>query len=273
MIERFRYHASVTGVSGHITSPFDEIIPVQASVALPESGGFGRATAERFDFHGILSFASAQAVVSGSFDPRGESFDAVATVTVTGLSILGVVTADRVVARIASSHAKDPAKGHSITPLGSSFENLQIAGCPVDVDLATDTFHRLDTIEKVRAAYQENQDGFREEYAKLTLSGQEGGVPERLRKYFSHLEPRVSRPFDESRCLTSCPLVREISGLPSELCPVGHVIHVPGFGVVRLGEFLIGNCERSITMLQVDLGSSPTGSGQVGGAAGNGSDY
>ena len=56
MIERFRYHAFTSGVSGRITQPFDEIIPVQASVALPEAGGFGTASVDRFCFRGILSF-------------------------------------------------------------------------------------------------------------------------------------------------------------------------------------------------------------------------
>ena len=115
MIERFRYHAFTTGVSGRITHPFDEIIPVQASLALPETGGFGTVRVDRFDFRGILSFESAQALVAGSFTPRTQSFDSVATVTVTGLNILGMVTADRIVARIASSHPPDPERGHSIT--------------------------------------------------------------------------------------------------------------------------------------------------------------
>src|SRR5262249_39299509 len=144
MFERFRYHAFTTGVSGHITLPFDEIIPVQASIALPESGGFGTANSERFSFHDILSFESASAVVAGSFSPTDKTFDAVATVTVKGLNILGMVTADQVVARMASAHPEDPTKGHSITPLGSYFVNLRIAGHLIELDLATDTFTRFD---------------------------------------------------------------------------------------------------------------------------------
>lgn len=272
MIERFRYHAFTTGVSGRITHPFDEIIPIQASLALPETGGFGTACADRFDFHGILKFESAQAVVAGSFSPTNRSFDAVATVTVTGLNILGMVTADRIVARIASSHAEDPERGHSITPLGSYFENLRIAGHRVELDLATGTFTRLDTHAKVVDAYREDQDGFRDEFDKLTLTGRDD-VPALLRKYFPNAGAGGSRSIEQAHGVIACSLVREIGGLPGELRPVGHVIHVRDFGTIRLAEFKITSSERSITMLQVDLGSSPAGSGQIGGAAGNGSGW
>lgn len=272
MIERFRYHASATGVAGRITLPFDEIIPIQAAVALPESGGFGTSRVDRFRFHDIVSFDSAQAEVAGSFSPKQSTFDAVATVTVSGLDILGMVTADRIVARIASSHPQDPEHGHSITPLGSYFENLRIAGKRVDLDLATDTFTRFDNADKVRAAYRENSNGFRDEFDRLTLTGRDD-VPEFLQKYFPCLAHGASHALEKSRGLVACSLVREVAGLPGELCPVGHVIHVPGFGSIRLAEFKMTDSERSITMLQLDLGSTPRGSGSIGGAAGNGSDY
>ncbi len=271
MIERFQYHSSVVGASGHITQPFNEIIPIQASLALPESGGFGVASVERFRFRGILSFESAEALVAGSYSPRDRTYDAVATVTITGLDLMGMVTADRVVARIASSHAADPDRGHSITPLGSSFENLRIAGYRVEADLATDTFTKFDSDAKVRAAYRQDQDGFREEFDRLTLV-RRNDVPERLRQYFPWAG-RGGHAIEESHGIVACSLVREISGLPRCLEPVGHVIHVPDFGIVRLAEFKMTGSDRRISMLQVDLGSTPTGTASIGGAQGNGSDW
>jgi len=271
MIERFRYHASTTGFSGRITLPFDEIVPAQASLALPASGGFGTARVDHFSFHGIFAFESAEALVAGSFSPEDRSFDAVATVTITGLNILGMVTADRVVARIASSHPENPENGYSITPIGSYFENLRIAGHLVEIDLATDTFHRLDNMQKVREAYMGDPQ-FRDELDKLTLAGR-SDVPDFLRRHFPRLrEPAIAEPGR----LTAFSLVRKIGGLPpgllSELPCVGHVIRVRGFGIIRLAEFTMTDAERSITMLQVDLGSTPAGKGSTGTAAGNGSD-
>jgi hypothetical protein len=271
MIERFLYDASVVGASGRITLPFDEIIPIQASLALPESGGFGSANVERFSFRDILSFESAQALVSASYSARGNAYDAVATVTITGLNIMGMVTAARVVARLASSHPADPEKGHSITPLGSYFENLRIAGYPVDADLATDTFTKFDSDAKVRKAYRENQDGFLEEFDTLTLTRRKD-VPEDLRQFFPWLG-RAGHSIEESHGVVACSLVRGLRGLPRELEPVGHVIRVPGFGIVRLAEFKMTGTDRRVSMLEIDLGSTPVGKLSIGGAQGNGSDW
>lgn len=253
MIERFRYHASVMGVSGRITHPFDEVLPAQASLALPQDGGFGRISVNRFCFQGILSFEAAHALVSGSFSERDRTFDTTAMVTIEGLNILNMVTADRVVARIASSHHENPDRGHFITPLGSYIENLRIAGYPVTLDLATDTFHRLHNAGMVREAYARNTDGFGDEFDTLPRLGKSG----------------VAEPGG----VTACSLVRTIEGLPEELQPRGNVIQIRGLGGIRLAEFIMTDSERSITMISVDLGSTPTGSGAVGGASGNGSGY
>src|SRR5579871_3942903 len=99
MRDQYRYQASTSGLWGQIKEPFHEIIPVQASLSLPGSGGFATARVERFDFHGIVKCESIESLVSGS--QSGESYDSTATVTLTGLNILNVLTADKVVARIA----------------------------------------------------------------------------------------------------------------------------------------------------------------------------
>lgn len=273
MLERFQYHAFAVGAGGRIVLPFDEIIPIQASCALPETGGFGTARVGRFQFRDVFSFASATAVVAGSYNDKDQTFDALASVVIDGVNILGVVTADRIVARISSTHRDQAGAEHSITPLGSYFENLRIAGHPVKLDLATDTFSRLDTLDKVRAAYRENQDGFRGEFHQLSLIGKGDTVPDRIRKYFPWCGVPEREEILESNGLVACSLVRGIEGLGSGLTPCGHVIHVRGFGSIRLAEFKITQSARRLTMLQVDLGSTPTGNTMSGGVETNGSPW
>ena len=53
MIERFRYHALTNGLSGRITQPFDQVIPPQAAVTLPDAGGFVHARVDNFNFRDI----------------------------------------------------------------------------------------------------------------------------------------------------------------------------------------------------------------------------
>lgn len=152
VIERFRYHASTTGLTGRITLPFDHAIEPQASMTLPDDGGFVHTRVDNFNFRDIILFDRAVAFAAGSFSAKEDAFDATAAVTIEGLNILNVITADRVTARIASSHPKSGEEPR-ITPIGSSFENLRIAGHKVEVDLAVDTFAEFDTASGLRAAF------------------------------------------------------------------------------------------------------------------------
>jgi len=269
MIERYQYYASTIGVSGRITEPFDEIIPVQTPLVLPESGGFATARADHFDFRGIVSFETAEALVSGSFSDKDKAFSLTSTVTITGLNILSVVTADRVVARIASKCPIDPAEAPSITPLGSYYDNLRIAGRRVELDLAIDTFTKFNNAARMRAAYKENQEGFRDKFDKLTLLGRTD-VASRLCKYFPDIARQGARPIEQSQGVIACSVVNEIRDLPYGLQAVGHLVHVPDFGIIRLAEYTVTDSEHSINMLQVDLGCSPSGNagGPVAGGGG-----
>lgn len=244
-IERFRYHATTLGVSGHIRSPFEHAICPQADVVLPEAGGFVHSRVDNFNFRDLITFDRAIAFAAGSFSEKDDAFDATATVTIEGLNILNVVTADRVTARIASSHPRSGAEPR-ITPIGSSFDNLRIAGYKVELDLAVDTFAEFDTASELRSACGDNQ-----------LSG-------RVQSHVLSTE-YASDPM-------SFTLVRSIRGLGKEISVSGHHrIRIRDFGVVRLAEIVVFERKRRINMVQFELGSTPEGAGQAGGAEGNGS--
>ena len=130
MEQTFLYHALATGVSGRITLPFEHSITVQAPSALPFIGGFSSSRVEGYRFEQILSFGSAESSTVGSENHR--FFNTLATATIERLNIQNVLTADRVVARLASKYSKETGE-RSTTFAGSHFENLRIAGCPVEV--------------------------------------------------------------------------------------------------------------------------------------------
>ena len=125
MEQTFLYHALATGVSGHITLPFQHVIAVQAPSALPFIGGYSTSRVEGYRYEQILSFDAAESSTTGSFNT-------LATATIERLNIQNVLTADRVVARLASKYSKETGE-RSTTFAGSHFENLRIAGCPVEV--------------------------------------------------------------------------------------------------------------------------------------------
>lgn len=130
MVQTFLYHALASGFAGQITAPFQDTIEVQAPSAIPSIGGHCTSRVEGFRHKHMVSFASAETMATGS--ESDHSFNTLATATIEGLNILNVVTADRVVARLASKYAKDNGARSSIFA-GSHFENLRIGGFPVEV--------------------------------------------------------------------------------------------------------------------------------------------
>jgi hypothetical protein len=272
MITRFKYHATTAGLSGHIKTPFDEIIPMQASAMLPEAGGFGTAKAEAFKFRDILSFESITSVVSGARSERDKTFDALATVTIEKLNIMDVFAADKIVSRLASSHPEDGDEP-CLTPVGSHFVNLRIAGHPVTVELALDSYAKFDNREKLLAAYRDNEDGFRDEFHKLNLTGKADQLHPRLKKYFQFAGSDPDRVSLEDHGTISCSLVRSITGLGSGLEACGNTVYVHGFGAIRLAQYQIVGKTRTVTMFEIDLGSVPSGGTSGGGSQGNGQGY
>ena len=113
------------------TRPFCEPLPVQAASFLTPAGGYGSARVEHFRFHEIISFKAAYTQVMGTrhTEKDVDIFDTLAQAVIEDLNILGVVTADRIVARITSRHRSDAASPEmAASPFGSRIDNLKIAG-------------------------------------------------------------------------------------------------------------------------------------------------
>lgn len=242
-IESFKYNASTSGLTGHIKLPFDQAIWPQAAVSLPETGGFVHSRVDNFNFRDLIMFDRAVSFAAGSFSEKDDAFDATAAVTIEGLNILNVVTADRVTARIASSHPRSGAEPR-ITPIGCCFENLRIAGYKVEVDMATDIFSRFNTATMFNAACCD---------------------PDTAQSLQPHVLDKLTAGG------VACTMVRSIRGLGPEIMQTGNTIRIPDFGVLRLCTMEITERKRRVSMLQFDLGSTPEGAGQAGGAEGNGS--
>src|SRR5580765_7338843 len=135
----FAYHAQAIGFSASLFKPACENIPGQASVSLSQTGGESYSTVRNFDWKGIFRFDEAAAYVTGSEDHG--SYNTLATVTVRGLNIANMVTADLVIARVSSRHDRNAdgsidSEGH-ITLEGSAYQNLRVAGRHVTAGLAT----------------------------------------------------------------------------------------------------------------------------------------
>lgn len=236
----FHYHACAHAFNGSFTRPFHAQIDVQAPSALPIIGGHGSSRVENFQFREFISFRKGYTHVSGGHQADDDSNNTLVTSVVEGLNLFDVVTADRIVARLYSKHAAGDDEGH-ITMVGSKFENLRIAGCPVDIKLNTALFERLQTFEDAKNEFDK-----KEEFRKIAENPFQAGEPLKeirpcgviLCSYVKEME-------------TECPGVRR----------VGHCFSVRGFGKIFLGEVLFRPGQRTLTMVRLELGSAIKGDG------------
>src|SRR5581483_393788 len=129
-----RYHADATILSGHLRLPLVQKIEPQAHAHLKEEGGYLAERAENYRLESVMSFRNAYTHVAGNQSTKpGQGWTTISTTVVEGLNVLEIVTADRIVGQTITEH---PLVGYvpTVSFLGSRFENLRIAGHPVEVD-------------------------------------------------------------------------------------------------------------------------------------------
>ena len=247
----FAYHAQAIGFAASMHKPCCEIIPGQAATSLSQTGGESYATVRNFDWKGIFRFDEASSYCTGSTDHGAHN--TLATVTVRGLNIANMVTADRITARVSSRHQADEKRvvgEGEITLIGSSFENLRIAG------------HRV-TVSTDRGLFS----GPCMSYEQSKENVAQMGMP-----HFVHssLQVMSCRPTVEMEGLPKIPPDdRENRDAPITLCSDGG-IHVREFGIIYLATVIIKPSYRRISMLRVELGCPLGGTLEAGGTEGNG---
>jgi len=253
----YQFHAHATGVAGQLTHPFKDVLEVQAPAALPITGGYSRGRVENFRYKEIVSFKAAYTQVTGGYCEETDSWDTVMTATVEGFEIMGMIKADLIVGRLSSRY---PVNGDepSILPLGSRFEGLQIAGNPVNVVLNTGLYCKLDTHSKVYDAYK-NDASFREEFDRSHQVGKHEELPETHQAYFPWGRHKPTEEIPHADGMIAASLVKSLEYETDAFRHYGHVIYLPHFGKIILGQLLVNHKARRLTMVQVDLGCSVCG--------------
>ena len=255
MPSRFHFHGEALAFAGRLRIPHDEIIPGQAPAVLSEIGGHTATTVTDFRYRDFLRFERAHSEVTGSETRR--KYCTLIQTTVEGLNINDMVTADRVVARLYSAYPLSPDfedadfDGEpSIKLIGTRFENLKIAGIPVQVELATALFDRLDTHHKLCHEY-ETDEAFRNLFGEITQRDAFDQLVDVVKRWFHNPGPKGT-DLPSNKGFTEVSLAHKID-VPG-LDPCGPVIHVPGFGTIRLATVQITQFTRRVTMIHVHLG-------------------
>lgn len=261
----YTFRADANALGGFLQEPFQKIIPTLAPVSLSPVGGFATARSEAFNLDDIVSCACAYTRVSGREHADGSISIQVAA-TIEKLNILEVVTAERVVAQVSLSLSSGPLK---FSLAGSCFEGLRLAGCANRPKLNS-RLHQPGSgpsSQGLTLTCEDLRQTGREQAAKL-INGFQGGAPGAQQWAKSRHEwMTAERPRDDGTVL--CSLVDGFEGAgSSEGC--GHVVEIPGFGRIILGELLVSRNSVQLVSIRAQLGCPVNGQIGVNAVGGGG---
>ena len=203
----------------------------------------------------LISVDAAHVRVSGSEHKEHGGFRTTATATVEDLNVLEVVTADRIVAQVSLMHYYDH-RPVEVSLLGSRFVNLQVNGSPVSVNRDPRMFGigretELSTNapaaeELLRVAENQFSEGMETQRRLIDRFGER----------FAFKDPQKDL---EENGDALCTIVQPVSiDAPAEA--YGHVIHLPDFGNIFLGELRLNRFAAELTMLRLEMGCIAEGS-------------
>lgn len=270
------YYAEANVLEAMLEQPLKENISPRVKVKLPKDGHYQFKHADPFRVEGILSYHSGYTQVAGHPSTKVEGFTTLTTSVLEGVNVLDVVTADRVVAQISTVH---PVYGKgqvpSVTFLGTRFDNLRIGGHKVEV---VQNLGILGARREDDTSYFDDQavtDALRKQYESIANTKAVGDdFPQ---------DKEAWRSSENGASEMGCSLVDSVTGVhKGHGSPFGHVIDVPHFGRIYLGELKVrresGDAKRGIndkyrfhlTMIRLKMGCLATGNTKMVTADSNG---
>ena len=277
------FHAEAHVLSGHLQRPIEQKIERHAPVELKgrRSGHLTRLI-EDVSVEGLISFKSGLTRVSGSKSLKHHGWVTLSTSIMEGLNAFEVITADRMVSQVSTEHPLENGHFPHVTFLGTQFNNLRVSGFPVtltlnfgicgkkpegdksylrDVDFLKSVRKQTESIVKADGLPKDMKDQYDERLARINelIEGKNG----------SH-EPKVI-----------CSIVESIGKIPIPgVRSFGHVLVIPDFGTVSLGEIEVGEKKYDptgrpsnyfeLTTIKMQLGCIGTGTVTAGTVAANG---
>ncbi len=274
MAKTFFFHGQGVGLGGIITRPIKQTIETKAAVSLPITGGrdssnTGQYRVPNLKDPDIISIEGADTEVTGTLDDDGVYRTRVKA-TVAGLNVGGVVTADSVVSSLLSEHYPGEPEPR-IHVSGSTIANLKINGQEVKVEIDDTLFGDLNTYGKFKDKFDRDQT-FKKDMRRRFLWGdlQPNEVPDCWREQYDFAEKQKSLP--KAGGVVPCSVVKGTSG-GSGFQTFRHILVIPNFGVLFLGEVLMQDFARRLTMMRFKLGSPQAGDVTVASAETNGTNW
>ena len=270
---KFTYNAEATVLSGKLLLPVAQTIEPQAHAKLDPKGGYFAQRSNGFRLESVISYRAAYSHVSGSKSQKpGEGWNTLTTTVVEGLNVMEVLTADRIVGQTITEH---PLKGYmpSISFLGTRFENLRIAGVPVELEWDQEIFGSTPANDLPYALDPSVVSRIKRQYDRIL---QNKNLPAALQERYNQLSSTLG-----GSEAVECSLVNRVAGLfPGS--SFGNVITVPGFGTITLAKLTVKHEDQhektkvykkttfTLTMIDLKLGCVIEGAMGIGGNGTNG---
>ena len=267
------FNAEASVLKGHLKLPVNQEIETQTHSKLAEKGGYFSQRSGGYRLESVISFCSSYSHVAGNRSLKpGEGWHTLTTTVLEGLNVLDVLTADRVVGQMITEH---PLIGYvpSISFLGTRFENLRIAGHPVELDIDHEIFGPKQAVD---APYTRDRGLLGRVSRQYERIRQHKDLPAELLERYNRLSSTLG-----AAEAVECSLVNQAAGrYPGRT--FGHVITIPGFGVITLMKLTVKHEEPheetrvpkkttvSLTMVDLKLGCVVAGDVPVGNGSTNG---
>jgi len=231
--------ASALALRGEMKGPFRWTLQPQVVATLPAGGGSSSRRRGRFDAVTGASFESAEARVEGGRSGDG-AYETLARVTIEGLDLMGLVTADRIVAQVRGLGPADPARPFlaqagtetwdaPFTPAGTEIVNLRVLDAPVSFGSHVAALGEAGTLRGLERRLASD--------AALRAVGERNGWG-------------GSTDGDEA---VTVPLFGDLRVEMADLSPAGCRILIPELGVLHLGEYSLRPGWRRLTMVRLEL--------------------
>jgi hypothetical protein len=181
----------------------------------------------------LLQTDSVGTVCDGRLDLYKDAYITTVTSTLYGLRVAGQrLMVDRLHAALKSTHAREGGEP-SIVFTGTTIENLVLDNFPVQVEFDYE-LEKYGTEREMVAAYAEG-----------TLRG-------RIWETAPNAEQKEGVP--RVGGYIGCSIVRKITYDNPKANVYGHIIELPGFGVIKIGELLTRQDSKRLTLLRLVLG-------------------
>jgi hypothetical protein len=245
----FYYHASANSLGGHLQTPHKKVVPTQASAALSEVGGHAAGRTENFNCDEIVRCKLSYTTISGVQVEGDGSWATLVTSVVEGFNLLDVVTADRIVGQVSVNH---PADGSSPTfsISGSQYYGLRIAGHEITPKLNS-TLLALGSGTGVD--WPIFQTTGNTQAGTIVGTASAGKNAQWVVNRFTWM---TAKPKAGGHVI--CSLVDAIPQ-PMPGRSIGHVIEIPHFGKILLGELVAHPTSVQLTMIRAELGCATQG--------------